>query len=339
MSGIVTTMLQGGTVPPEASDSGQDGDSGEKSMNDERGKKIDGVFYPKKERQIDSLGFEVSNHALHFHGDGWDKVLSNSRDALTSEFITGAACATDEPEKNIKDVRFLVSSNYLDVKFTVRHNIHATTKEMQKSLAGFDWKAFKQIYTKTHQGKEKGNAAKDAGNSGAYPVSKNDAPSGNQKKPTNDDNFASAFRSHFGKKDSPENEEKKGDNTSAEKSEKKSNGSQPPSSQKRLSTAGLHSMKKGSAYDSSNENEGTQNGKKETESLLGHPRSHLLRHHHVEKDGTAGARRAAEQLSEYGRANVGPDGIDFPEKGKDMDEEPEMISNQRTTSIVVVRFA
>lgn len=329
MNDIVSTMLQGGTVPPEFSDADKDGASGQDNMNDEHGKKINGVFYPKKERQIDNLGFEVSQHGLHFHGKGWDKVLSNSRDALTTEFVAGAACATDEPESNIKDVRFLVSSNYLDVKFNVRHSIHVSTRQTQKSLAKYDWKSFKQVYIKTNEGGVKGNSTKDAGGSGANtratPAAKND------------DEFASAFRSHFGKKDLSDNDEK-GDYAAAEKGDKKSNGSQQPSTQPRLSSNGLRSTKKGGAYDSSNKNNENNSSNMETESPLGHPRSHLLRHHHVDKDGTAGARRAAEQLSEYGRVNVGPDGIDFPEEGKDLDEEPEMITNHRTTSIVVVRF-
>lgn len=192
-------------------------DEDERSNEDSQhlGKKIDGALFPKKERQIDRLGFELTKHALHFHGKAWEYVLQNKRDDLTHCITHDAAAATHEPEENIQDVRFITTRDYLDVKCMIRHKTHTTANQIQDMLAKFHWSGVKGL------------------------------------------------------------------------------------------------------YDPSKENAGRTN-------TTINPNTRQRTHHRSNHASTSmqQAKRLAKELSEYGRANVGPDGVAF-KPGKDMDEEPE----------------
>lgn len=110
------------------------------------GKNIDGVFYPKEERMIDSYGFEQTKHAIHFHGKDWDIVLSTKRNDLTNAFVRAAAGGTREPEENIMNLRFIASADHLNVKFNVRHKSQTTATEIQKMLSKLGWEEVKGLY-------------------------------------------------------------------------------------------------------------------------------------------------------------------------------------------------
>jgi hypothetical protein len=117
------------------------------SSDDEGGDRIiDGLRYPRQERQIDQLGFELTKHCLHFHGADWDIPLTQKRDELTRAFIGDAAAAVREPESNIQDLRFIVSPAHLDVKLSVRHKAHISKQEIQKKLNGYGWEHVKALY-------------------------------------------------------------------------------------------------------------------------------------------------------------------------------------------------
>ncbi|KPI84513.1 hypothetical protein ABL78_6423 [Leptomonas seymouri] len=108
---------------------------------------IDGLRYPRQERQIDQLGFELTKHRLHFHGVDWDIPLTQKREELTRAFISDAAAAVREPESNIQDLRFIVTPTHLDVKLSVRHKAHISKQETQKKLNIFGWEHVKALYT------------------------------------------------------------------------------------------------------------------------------------------------------------------------------------------------
>lgn len=176
------------------------------------GRSIDGAFYPKKERVIDRMGYEITKHALHFRGCDWSHVLSTRRDELTRNFVKNAAAATKEPEEHVQNVRFIVTADYLDAKCTIRHKTHTTMQQVQHCLAKYPWTDVKSLYVHKTEGRPKHAAQR-----------------------------------------------------------------------------------------------------------------HNSRHekgHHQQHGATEQAKRLARELSEYGRANVGPEGVDF-KNGKDMDEEPE----------------
>lgn len=341
MKDMMATMLQGGSVPAEPSE-GIDGEPSGSPTSGERGRKIDGVFYPKKERQIDRLGFEVTKHALHFHGTNWGQVLSTSRDDLTREFIQGAADATREPEEHIQEVRFLCKPNYLDAKCTIRHSVHITVHEIQKVLSMYDWRDVKKLYLATSDEEGKGGRGLRSKASGMHlnppPAPTHAAHSGSQKE---EDKFMANFRSHFLKESRDKEEATEGTPVVVNETKEKKNNANPL--QPRLSQAGVGGLRKGSLQQTLGKHEGEGSNPTHNDNELGKnssskpPRHPTLRHHHAE-DGREGARRLARELSEYGRANVGPDGIDFPEKGKDMDEEPEMIGTRQTSTTIPVTF-
>lgn len=117
------------------------------SSDDERGDRIiDGLRYPRQERQIDQLGFELTKHCLHFHGVDWDIPLTQKRDELTRAFISDAAAAVGEPESNIQSLRFIVTPTHMDLKMMVRHKAHISKQEIQKKLNGYGWEHVKALY-------------------------------------------------------------------------------------------------------------------------------------------------------------------------------------------------
>ncbi|EPY43851.1 hypothetical protein AGDE_00070, partial [Angomonas deanei] len=107
---------------------------------------IDGLRYPRKERDIDQLGFETTKHSLKFHGEDWDVPLTQQREELTRAFFSDATDATDEPEENISNLRFVVNKNYLSVRFTVRHKVQIHAKDVQEKLAQYKWSRMKKMY-------------------------------------------------------------------------------------------------------------------------------------------------------------------------------------------------
>ena len=117
------------------------------SSSDEGGDRIiDGLRYPRQERQIDQLGFEMTKHCLHFHGVDWDIPLTQKRDELTRAFIDDAAAAVNEPESNIRDIRFIVTPTHMDLKMSVRHKAHISKQEIQKKLNTYGWEHVKALY-------------------------------------------------------------------------------------------------------------------------------------------------------------------------------------------------
>ncbi|KPA74178.1 hypothetical protein ABB37_09439 [Leptomonas pyrrhocoris] len=128
------------------SDSEQELNVAASSDDEGRDRIIDGLRYPRQERQIDQLGFELTKHCLHFHGADWDIPLTQKREDLTRAFISDAAAAVHEPESNIQDLRFIVTPTHLDVKLSVRHKAHISKQETQKKLAGFGWEHVKALY-------------------------------------------------------------------------------------------------------------------------------------------------------------------------------------------------
>ncbi|KAK7194350.1 hypothetical protein NESM_000350400 [Novymonas esmeraldas] len=122
------------------------------SSDDEAGDRIiDGLRYPRQERQIDPLGFELTTHSLHFHGRDWDIPLTQKRDELTKAFMQDAATATFEPEENIRNLRFIVTPTHLDAKLTVRHKALTSKHDVQKMLATFKWAHVKALYEPRHK--------------------------------------------------------------------------------------------------------------------------------------------------------------------------------------------
>ncbi|CBZ28021.1 conserved hypothetical protein [Leishmania mexicana MHOM/GT/2001/U1103] len=115
-----------------------DGDGGDRI--------IDGLRFPRPERQIDQFGFELTTHSLHFHGRDWDIPLTQKRDELTKAFMQDAAEATNEPEENIRNLRFIVTPTHLDAKFTVRHKVHVSKYRVQKMLSSAKWTLVKALY-------------------------------------------------------------------------------------------------------------------------------------------------------------------------------------------------
>ncbi|KAG5502251.1 hypothetical protein GH5_05222 [Leishmania sp. Ghana 2012 LV757] len=107
---------------------------------------IDGLRYPRPERQIDQFGFELTTHRLHFHGRDWDIPLSRKRDELTKAFLLDAAAAANEPEDNIRNLRFIVTPTHLDAKMMVRHKAHVSKYEVQKMLSSAKWTHVKALY-------------------------------------------------------------------------------------------------------------------------------------------------------------------------------------------------
>ncbi|KAG5501981.1 hypothetical protein JKF63_04252 [Porcisia hertigi] len=107
---------------------------------------IDGLRYPRQERQIDPLGFELTTHGLHFHGHDWDIPLTQKRDELTKAFIQDAAAATNEPEENIRNLRFIVTRTHLDAKLMVRHKVYKSKHEVQEMLSSAKWSHVKALY-------------------------------------------------------------------------------------------------------------------------------------------------------------------------------------------------
>ncbi|CCW65100.1 unnamed protein product [Phytomonas sp. EM1] len=107
---------------------------------------IDGVLYPRYEREIDHDGFECSHHTLKFHGCDWDIPLTQRRSELTRSFIEDASVATNESEDNIKNLRFFVDDTYLLVKFTLRHQSSISAESIQSDLIHYRWKRTKSLY-------------------------------------------------------------------------------------------------------------------------------------------------------------------------------------------------
>lgn len=346
MKDAVTTMIQGGCVPAEPSETEvEQGSPG--SPAGERGKKIDGVFYPKKERQIDRLGFEVTKHTLHFRGSSWESVLSSRRDDLTREFIQGAAAATNQLEENIQEVRFICTPHFLDVKCCVRHHVHTDAHDVQKELARFDWKGVKKLYPSDDSSKTKGKEggggshSNDSSNRLKPPPAPTHAATANRKTVTGnveeDDQFMANFKRNFLK------EPREGDDTGDKRPTRKDVEKKSPRDplQPRLSQVGASGVRRENldGGESSLLEDGNSLAARNTLSTSSSPHGNRLAHHRREEnDGRAGARRVARELSEYGRAHVGPDGIDFPEKGKDMDEEPEMITSRQPSTMIPVQF-
>lgn len=124
--------------PPAAQPVSSDDDNGDRI--------IDGLRYPREERKIDQMGFEVTKHSLHFRGKDWDIVLTQKREDLTNAFIAGASQATDEPVENIGGLRFVVNDSYLSVRFTVRHRAAIPVTEIQQKVAKYSWKEVKKLY-------------------------------------------------------------------------------------------------------------------------------------------------------------------------------------------------
>lgn len=129
-----------------------------------KGKRIDGLFYPKRERQIDRLGYETTKHALHFRGEGWGAVLSSKRELLTKNFVKDAAAATGEPEENVRDIRFIFSKKFLDIKCTVRHKAQTTVQEVQNMLKNGAWTNVKSLYPTKSTNHSAGHATSHASN-------------------------------------------------------------------------------------------------------------------------------------------------------------------------------
>lgn len=129
--------------PPAAQPVSSDDDNGDRI--------IDGLRYPRTERQIDQLGFETTKHSLRFRGRDWDLVLTQRREELTKNFIAGAAAGTGEPEENVGDLRFVVNETYLSVKFSIRHRAAIPQSEIQEKLATYPWKEVKQLYKPRQQ--------------------------------------------------------------------------------------------------------------------------------------------------------------------------------------------
>eukprot|EP00796_Vickermania_ingenoplastis_P003954 gene3954-2817_t len=138
----MNVMLQGGAAHSDE----EEGSQNSKEDSQRLGKNIDGVFYPKKERQIDRMGFELTKHALHFRGKDWDFVLQNKRDDLSRNFVKNASMATREPEEHVQNIRFICTRDYLDVKCLIRHKAHTTAQEIQDLLANFHWTDVKSLY-------------------------------------------------------------------------------------------------------------------------------------------------------------------------------------------------
>lgn len=135
--------------PSQLSDSAvRDGakQSGPDTADGDRDRIIDGLRYPRQERHIDQLGYELTKHNLHFHGADWDIPLTQRRDDLTRAFIHSAAAATGEQEENIRNLRFIVTPSYLDVKLSVRHKAHIPAAEVQQQLSTASWRDVKQLY-------------------------------------------------------------------------------------------------------------------------------------------------------------------------------------------------
>ncbi|KAG5476500.1 hypothetical protein LSCM1_04212 [Leishmania martiniquensis] len=107
---------------------------------------IDGLRYPRPERQIDQFGFELTTHRLHFHGRDWDIPLTRKRDELTKAFLLDAAAAANEPDNNIRNLRFIVTPTHLDAKMMVRHKAHVSKYEVQKMLSTAKWSHVKALY-------------------------------------------------------------------------------------------------------------------------------------------------------------------------------------------------
>ncbi|CAJ1009515.1 hypothetical protein Q4I28_004829 [Leishmania naiffi] len=107
---------------------------------------IDGLRYPRPERHIDQLGFEMTTHGLHFHGSDWDIPLTQRRDELTKSFMQDAMEATGEPEENIRNLRFIVTSTHLDAKLTVRHKIEVSKSTVHRMLTSAKWAHVKGLY-------------------------------------------------------------------------------------------------------------------------------------------------------------------------------------------------
>lgn len=117
------------------------------SSDDDNGDRIiDGLRFPREERQIDQLGFETTKHSLRFRGPDWDTCLVGHRPELTKAFIADASETTEEPEENIQNIRFVMSEAYLFCKFTVRHKLFITQHETQQSLAACAWRRVKKLY-------------------------------------------------------------------------------------------------------------------------------------------------------------------------------------------------
>lgn len=116
------------------------------SSDDDGDRIIDGLRYPRAERDVDQFGFETTKHALHFRGADWDIPLTQRRDELTKRFKEDAAAATGEPPENIGHLRFIVTDNYLNVRFTVRHKAHVTKEEVQRCLSKHRWREVKALY-------------------------------------------------------------------------------------------------------------------------------------------------------------------------------------------------
>lgn len=129
------------------SDSDEERRAAVNSDDDNNGDRIiNGLRYPRQERQIDQLGFELTKHCLHFHGRDWDIPLTQKRDELTRAFIEDAAAAVNEPESNIQNLRFIVTPTHLDAKLSVRHKAHIPKQEIQKKLSNFGWEHVKALY-------------------------------------------------------------------------------------------------------------------------------------------------------------------------------------------------
>ncbi|GET89563.1 hypothetical protein, conserved [Leishmania tarentolae] len=116
------------------------------SDGDEGARVIDGLRYPRQARQIDHFGYELTTHRLHFHGRDWDIPLTQKRDELTKAFMQSAADATNEPEENIRNLRFIVTPTHLDAKFTVRHKLQVSKYKVQRMLSSYEWALVKALY-------------------------------------------------------------------------------------------------------------------------------------------------------------------------------------------------